>query len=134
MTQFKGYEGSKLFAAGVGDPVAIGNAHVWGLTLAGDTVEITDFTSTGWKKFLATLKSWGITGEAFWDETDAAQAALRGAVGGSEATIQCFTGDAGKAYHGEGIVTAWDVGAAVSGVITASFTLQGSDALSYSIP
>ncbi|NVM21310.1 MAG: hypothetical protein HWN68_05975 [Desulfobacterales bacterium] len=133
MAQFKGYEGSMKFDVAA-SPTAIGNAHVYGVTIAGDTVEITDFTSTGWKKFLATLKSWSVTGEAFWDETDPAQAALRGAVGGAEATIQCFTGDAGKAYHGEGIVTAWDVGAAVDGVITASFTLQGTDALSYSVP
>lgn len=133
MTQFKGYEGSIKFDVSE-SPVLIGNAHVWGVTISGDTVEITDFTSTGWKKFLATLKSWSVTGEAFWDENDPAQAALRGGVGGAAGTIQCLTGDAGKAYHGEGIVTGWDVGAAVAGVITASFTLQGSDALSYGTP
>ena len=133
MTQFKGYEGNILFAAGVGDPVAIGNAHVWGLTLAGDTVEITDFTSTGWKKFLGTLKSWSITGEAYWDETDAQQAALRGAVGGA-GKVELLTGDGVKGYIGDVIVTSWDVGAAVAGVITATFAAQGTDALTYDTP
>lgn len=133
MATFKGYSGSIKFDVSE-TPTAIGNAHVWGLTLTGDTVEITDFDSTGWKKFLGTLKSWSITGEAYWDETNTTQAELRAGVAGSEATIQLLTGDGSNAYHGEIIVTSWDVGAAVDGVLTASFSAQGSDTLTYGAP
>ena len=129
MAHSKGYEGNIKFDVS-GTPTAVGNAHVWGVTLTGDTVEITDFSSTGWKKFLGTLKSWSVTGEAYWDESDTAQAALRGGVAGTEATIELYP-DATHKYSGEGIVTSFDVGAAVDGVVTASFALQGSDALSY---
>ena len=37
MAQFKGYSGSIKFDVAT-TPTLIGNAHVWGLTLAGDTV------------------------------------------------------------------------------------------------
>jgi len=133
MAEFKGYSGNIKFAAGAGDPVAIGNAHVWGLTLAGDTVEITDFSSVGWKEFLGTLKSWSITGEAYWDEADTPQGALRGAMAGA-GKIELLTGDGTKAYFGSVIVTSWDVGAAVDSVITASFGAQGTGALDYDTP
>ena len=54
MSKFKGYEGNIKFD--VSDtPTAVGQAHVWGLTITGDTVECTDFSSTGWKEFLATI-------------------------------------------------------------------------------
>lgn len=131
MTQFKGYEGNIKFVQPVGTAVAVGNAHVWGLTLAGDTVEITDFSSDGWKKFIGTLKSWSVTGEAYWDETNAAQEDLRKGVAAAVGTIELYTGDGTKKYSGTAIVTSWDVAAAVDGVITASFGLQGSDELSY---
>lgn len=133
MAHFEGYKGDIKFDV-TGTLAAVGNAHVWGLTLAGDTVEITDFSSTGWKAFLATLKSWTVTGECYWDETDGTQAALRGAVAGTAATIALLTGDGTKGYYGEAIVTSWAPGAAVGGVITASFALQGTGALSYDTP
>ena len=131
MSQFEGYKGNMKFDAAT--PTAIGNCHVWGLTLTGDTVEITDFSTTGWKSFLATLKSWSMTGEAYLDEGDPAQAALRGAVGGAAATIQAWI-DATNGYYGEGIVTSWNPGAAVDGVITVSFALQGTGILNYGAP
>lgn len=135
MAQKKGYEGNIKFDVGATGLQAIGNAHVWGLTLAGDTVEITDFTTTGWKKFLATLKSWSVTGECYWEEglDPDVQKELRDKVAGAAATIACYV-DGTNGYYGEGIVTSWDVGAAVAGVITASFALQGSDILNYGIP
>lgn len=132
MTQFEGYKGNMKFDVST-TPTPIGNCHVWGVTLTGDTVEITDFSSTGWKTFLATLKSWGMTGEAYLDETDGAQVALRAAVAGAAATIQAWI-DATNGYYGEGIVTSWAPGAAVDGVITVSFALQGSGALNYGAP
>jgi len=129
MSKFRGYEGNIKFD--VSDtPTAVGQAHVWGLTITGDTVECTDFSSTGWKEFLATLKSWTVTGEAYWDEADTAQAALRGAVGGAAASLELYI-DADKNYYGEAIVNSWVVGAAVDGVVTASFALQGTGAPTY---
>lgn len=132
MAQKKGYEGNMKFDVST-TPTAIGNCHVWGLTLAGDTVEITDFSSTGWKAFLGTLKSWSMTGEAYLDESDSAQAALRAAVAGTAATIAAWV-DGTNGYYGEGIVTSWNPSAAVDGVITVSFGLQGTGALSYGAP
>lgn len=132
MTQFEGYKGNMKFDVSE-TPTAIGNCHVWGLTITGDTVEITDFSSTGWKAFLATLKSWSMTGEAYLDETDSAQAALRAGVAGAAATIAAWI-DATNGYYGEGIVTSWAPGAAVAGVITVSFALQGTGVLNYGAP
>lgn len=129
MAVSKGYEGNIKFDVS-GTPTAVGNAHVWGLTHSGDTVEITDFSSGGWKEFIGTLKSWTVTGEAYWDETDDAQAALRAGVAGTAATIELYV-DATHKYSGEAIVTSWEVGAAVDGVVTASFSLQGTGQLSY---
>lgn len=91
-----------------------------------DTVEDTVIGDTA-RTYIATLKSFTASLDAFWDETDTnGQGAL---TIGSSVTFAVFpegdsTGD--TYYTGSGIITGRTISSSTGEMITASFTVQGS--------
>ena len=67
----QGYNGSVTVASG-----AMGNAKAWSLDISQETVDTTDFGSSGWKESQATLKSWSGSITAIFDESGTAEGAL----------------------------------------------------------
>ena len=91
-----------------------------------DTVEDTVIGDTA-RTYIATLKSFTASLDAFWDETDTnGQGAL---TIGSSVTFAVYpegdqTGD--TYYTGSGIITGRTISSSTGEMITASFTVQGS--------
>ena len=111
--------------------IKVGNnavAEVTGFSIEynSDTVEDTVIGDTA-RTYIATLKSFTASLDAFWDETDTnGQGAL---TIGSSVTFAVFpegdtTGD--TYYTGSGIITGRTISSSTGEMITASFTVQGS--------
>lgn len=96
----------------------------------GDTIEDTSMGDAS-RTYKAGLKTWTASVEAFWDEVDTnGQGALDV---GSSVTLNVYpegssTGDV--YYTGTALVTGKTVNATFDGMVEASFTLQGTGALS----
>jgi len=120
----------KLGAVYVGG-VAVAEIRDWSVEQTGDTTE-SSVMGTEWRTHLATLKSWTSSFNAFWDLDDAAQASLDV---GAEVTLALYpTGNTSteKYYTGSAIVTSVSSSASFDGMIEASFTVQGTGALTES--
>jgi predicted secreted protein len=76
------------------------------------------------------MKTWSVSGDLYWDETDAGQLSL---TIGSSVTVNLFPeGGAATAtyYSGGGIVTKFDISAAFDGMVEGSISIEGNGALS----
>lgn len=122
---------------GVEGVVKVGAATIaevrsFNINTSADTIEDTTLTDTA-KTFQAGLTSWTAEVTAFWDETDTTgQGAL---TSGSSVTLNLYpegasTGD--KYWTGSAIVTAFNVSVPTGGMIEATFSAQGSGALTLS--
>lgn len=111
---------------------AIAEIRSYTVTETADTIEDTSMGDSS-RTYLPSLKTFSGSIECFWDETDTnGQVAL--AVG-SSVTLNFYpegssTGD--KYYSGTAIVTGLTVTASFDGMVEASFTFQGTGALSLS--
>ena len=111
---------------------AIAEIRSYTVTETADTIEDTSMGDSS-RTYLPSLKTFSGSIECFWDETDTnGQVAL--AVG-SSVTLNFYpegssTGD--KYYSGAAIVTGLTVTASFDGMVEASFTFQGTGALSLS--
>ena len=125
MAVMAGYNGKVIFGT-AGAIVSDANHNVtsWKLDYTADTVDSTDFTSTGWKAFTATLKTWGGSLEAFVDSTNP----LTIADVGSSGTIQLYLSDA-LYYNGTAICTGIHPSVGVEGIETQTIDFQGTGAL-----
>lgn len=101
----------------------------WSLDQSADTVEDTALSDTA-KTYLADLTSWTASADAHWDETDTTgQGAL---TIGASVTLNLYpegdtTGD--TYWTGSAIVTGISRSGAIGSVISASFSFQGTGAL-----
>lgn len=96
----------------------------------GDTIEDTSMGDAS-RTFKAGLKTWTASVEAFWDETDTNGQGSFDV--GSSVTLNVYpegssTGDV--YYTGSALVTGKTINATFDGMVEASFTLQGTGALS----
>jgi predicted secreted protein len=96
----------------------------------GDTIEDTSMGDAS-RTFKAGLKTWTASVEAFWDETDTTGQGSFDV--GSSVTLNVYpegssTGDV--YYTGSALVTGKTINATFDGMVEASFTLQGTGALS----
>lgn len=96
----------------------------------GDTIEDTSMGDSS-RTFKAGLKTFTASVEAFWDETDTSGQGSFDV--GSSVTLNVYpegssTGDV--YYTGSAIVTGKTVNGTFDGMVEASFTLQGTGALS----
>ncbi|MBM4229504.1 MAG: hypothetical protein FJ184_01995 [Gammaproteobacteria bacterium] len=107
----------------------IGEIRNYALAQSSDVVEDTVIGDT-FRTRRATLKTWSVNGDLFWDEVDAGQIAL---TIGSAVTVNLYPeGIAATStyYSGGGIVTKFDISAAFDGMIEGSITIEGNGTLS----
>lgn len=108
----------------------IAEIRSFSVATSADTAEDTTMGDS-WRTYKTTLKSWSGSIDCFWDETDTTgQGAL---VEGSEVTLNLYpegasTGD--KYYAGSAIITGMTINSSFDGMVEASFTFQGTGALS----
>jgi predicted secreted protein len=123
-----GHEGSVTVASG-----SMGNAKAWSLDLSQETVDITDFDSNGWKESTATLNSWSGSITAIFDASGTAEGALQtGLTGGSSVALELTLGDGSGSYDvysGSAIITGQSVTNDVNGIVEATFSFEGTGAL-----
>jgi len=123
-----GHSGSVTVASG-----SMGNAKAWSLDVAQETVDITDFDSSGWKESTATLNSWSGSITAIFDASGTAEGALQtGLTGGSSVALDLQLGaGAGSydVYSGNAIITGQSITNDVNGIVEATFSFEGTGAL-----
>ena len=125
-----GYSGSCTAGGG-----AVGKAKAWSLDISRETVDITDFSSSGWKESKSTLKSWSGTITVIFDGgADTGEAALiTGLTGGDSIALVLSTSATGSGtaekFSGNANVTSIPITNDVNGIIEVSFAFEGTGAL-----
>ncbi|MBT4080184.1 MAG: hypothetical protein HOE82_06175 [Gammaproteobacteria bacterium] len=124
----QGYNGSVTVASG-----AMGNAKAWSLDISQETVDTTDFGSSGWKESQATLKSWSGSITAIFDESGTAEGALQtGLTAGSTVALDLQLGDGTGSYDkysGSANITSQSVTNDVNGIVEVTFSFEGTGAV-----
>lgn len=106
----------------------IGELRNYALAQSSDVVEDSTIGDT-FRTRKATLKTWSVTGDLYWDLTDAGQVLL---TIGSSVTVNLYPMGTTSAtyYSGGGIVTKFDVNAAFDGMVDGSIAIEGNGTLS----
>jgi predicted secreted protein len=107
----------------------IGELRNYALTHTSDTVEDSVIGDT-YRTRLASMKSFSVSGDLYWDETDAGQLLI---TIGSSVTLNLYpegatTGDV--YYSGAAIVTQFNVSASFDGIIEGQISFEGNGVLS----
>lgn len=121
MAVLKGKDGS--ISAGLNN---LANITSFTINEEADTLETTAMGNAGYKTFVGSLKSWSGTVEAVFDDTDSA------VVVGSAITLTVVVDDGSSnqvQYSGSCIVTSRSVEVGVADLVTVSFDVTGSGAL-----
>lgn len=101
----------------------------YSLSTTADTVEDT-VIGDSWKTNRTTLKSWQVSGDLFWDETDAGQGSL---TLGDTVTVALYPeglASSSTYYRGQAIISGYDITARHDSMVEASFSATGTGALS----
>ncbi|MDH5187355.1 MAG: phage tail protein [Rhodospirillaceae bacterium] len=110
-------------------------AEITGYSIESSMEPIEDtLLGDAWKTYLAGNQSWSASCEGFWDETDTTgQGALT--LGSSITANFYLEGNTSTDTYltGTALVTGVSKGASVNGMVTVSFSLQGTGALSESV-
>ena len=107
----------------------IGELRNYALAHSSDVVEDSVIGDT-YRTRRATMKTWSVSGDLYWDETDAGQIAL---TIGSAVTVNLYPEGADSTdvyYSGAGIVTKFDISAAFDGMVEGSISIEGNGTLS----
>ncbi len=107
----------------------IGELRNYALSHSSDTVEDSVIGDT-YRTRLATMKTFSVSGDLFWDEADAGQLLI---TIGSSVTLNLYPEGASANdvyYSGAAIVTKFDVNAAFDGIVEGSIAFEGNGALS----
>jgi len=119
MSVIKGYDGHLDFGVIIDSDMAY-TTHAWSLDVSADMQDITDFSSTGWRDFLSTLKSWTGSMELYVDGTKQIQPSDMGAQTG----IRFYLNSTDYLW-GSALVSGWSPATSVDGVATQTLTIQG---------
>jgi len=125
MAVLKGKDGS--ISAGLNN---LANITSFTINEEADTLETTAMGNAGYKTFVGSLKSWSGTVEAVFDDTDSAVAV------GSAITLTVVVDDGSSnqvQYSGSCIVTSRSVEVGVADLVTVSFDVTGTGALTETI-
>jgi len=124
MANHKGSEGTVKVGSN-----AVAEIRSFSIEETGDTLEDTSMGDTA-RTYLASLTSWSGSVDVFWDETDTSgQGALDV---GSSVTLNLYPeGDtsADTYYTGTALVTGKSISSSFDGMVEASFSVQGTGAL-----
>jgi predicted secreted protein len=107
----------------------IGELRNYALTHTSDTVEDSVLGDT-YRTRLASMKSFSVSGDLYWDETNAGQLLI---TIGSSVTLNLYPegADTGDTYYsGQAIVTQFNVSASFDGIIEGSIAFEGNGTLS----
>ena len=121
MAVLKGKDGS--ISAGLNN---LANITSFTINEEADTLETTAMGNAGYKTFVGSLKSWSGTVEAVFDDTDSAVAV------GSAITLTVVVDDGSSnqvQYSGSCIVTSRSVEVAVADLVSVTFEVTGTGAL-----
>lgn len=128
MAVLKGKDGS--ISAGLNN---LANITSFTINEEADTLETTAMGNAGYKTFVGSLKSWSGTVEAIFDDTDTAVDT------GSEITLTVLVDDGAASpatqvqYSGSCIVTSKSVEVGVADLVTVTFEVTGTGALTEQI-
>ena len=125
MAVLKGKDGS--ISAGLNN---LANITSFTINEEADTLETTSMGNAGYKTFVGSLKSWSGTVEAVFDDTDTAVTT------GSEITLTVLVDDGSSTqvqYSGGCIVTSKSVEVGVADLVTVTFEVTGTGALTETI-
>ena len=106
----------------------IGELRNYALSHSSDTVEDSVIGDT-YRTRLATMKTWSVTGDLDWDETDAGQLLV---TIGSQVTLNLYPegATAGDVYYtGVAIVTKVDMSASFDGIVEGAISFEGNGVL-----
>ena len=112
--------------AGIVDSDVVYRVHAWSLDVTGDTHDVTDFASAGWREHVAGLKGWTASLEMYVDDTNQ----IVPSDVGSNATIKLYLNTTDY-YHGKGIVNGHSPATTIDGIATQSLSVQGTSDLFY---
>jgi predicted secreted protein len=107
----------------------IGELRNYALSHSSDTVEDSVIGDT-YRTRLATMKTFSVSGDLYWDETNAGQLLI---TIGSSVTLNLYPegSDTGDVYYsGAAIVTKFDISASFDGIVEGSIAFEGNGALS----
>ena len=106
----------------------IGELRNYSLAQSSDVVEDSTIGDV-FRTRKATMKTWSVSGDLYWDLTDAGQVLL---TIGSSVTVNLYPQGTTSAtyYSGGGIVTKYDVSAAFDGMVEGSISIEGNGTLS----
>ena len=107
----------------------IGELRNYALTHSSDTVEDSVLGDT-YRTRLASMKSFSVSGDLYWDEGDAGQLLI---TIGSSVTLNLYPEGASSGdvyYSGAAIVTQFNVSASFDGVIEGQISFEGNGPLS----
>ena len=107
----------------------IGELRNYALTHSSDTVEDSVLGDT-YRTRLASMKSFSVSGDLYWDEGDAGQLLI---TIGSSVTLNLYPegASAGDVYYsGAAIVTQFNVSASFDGIIEGQISFEGNGQLS----
>jgi len=118
MAAISGKQGSVTLSSGAT------TVKSWTLSYAGDALETTNFdNSTGGRSYIAGLTGWSGSYDALYSTGNTAVPGSTGTI-----TLKSSTGTA-VSWNGGIIITGMDIGTPVDGIVTQSYTFQGSGAL-----
>jgi predicted secreted protein len=106
----------------------IGELRNYSLSHSSDTVEDSTLGDI-YRTRKATMRSWSVSGDVYWDEVDAGQIAL---TIGSTVTVNLYPEGAASTavyYSGSGIVSKFDLSASFDGMVEGSISIEGNGTL-----
>jgi hypothetical protein len=106
----------------------IGELRNYSLSHSSDTVEDSTIGDI-YRTRKATMRSWSVSGDVYWDEVDAGQIAL---TIGSTVTVNLYPEGAASTavyYQGSGIVSKFDISASFDGMVEGSISIEGNGTL-----
>lgn len=104
----------------------------WSLDIGGEELDITDFSSAGYKEFIRGLTEWSGSFEGNLDMTDTnGQYALDAKIlDGSSVTLKLYTNGTNY-YTGTAFITGESPSVAVDGLAEVSFNFRGTEDIDY---
>jgi len=143
MAIYSGHDGEVRFVNPTGTTAVVANMRNFTIESTQDAVEVTTMSGTGFRDYLPGLSTFTVTGDIYYDDGDAAQTDLleaasedmitdSSAAGYANADFEVYpTGNesGSQKLSGKGVVTSFSITSAVDGMVEASFTIQGSGAL-----
>lgn len=100
------------------------------LNRSGETIDVSNKVTSGWKEALTSLKEWSIDADGIMVMDDVALKALEKAFIESKIVkIKLGKADSSWGYEGDAIITDFPIEAAYDDAVTYSMTLQGAGGL-----